>query len=329
MKKIFFVSTENGCNNNCIGCADNNVCKPKNGRAIEGIFGDLEAGARKGYQNLHLAGGEVTIQDNIFEVLEKAKKLYNKIYITSNGRMFAYISFAKKMAESGVTDFNITLAGHNQRTHEAWTNTPGSFEQTINGIKNLKALNKNVCINYLVWRKSFNEINKAVSLLQKMGIAHIDFFNLVPLGKAKKIYSRLYIPLKELAGLEEVQFSSISNVEIEDFPLCVFSKEFRNQPNIHIFDTSGKIYKDEKGRIENYSLFAAREFNFCINSNLSLQKDVEKAESKFKTYRIKINACEGCSQKESCGGIFADYVNLVGEEKANSEIAWLRKKQGY
>ena len=38
MKKIYFVSTENGCNNFCTGCADNNHNKSKNGREINRII---------------------------------------------------------------------------------------------------------------------------------------------------------------------------------------------------------------------------------------------------------------------------------------------------
>lgn len=331
MKKIFFVSTENGCNNNCIGCADNNLNKPKKGRDMNKIFKDLELGAEKGYKNLHLAGGEVTIQDNIFDILQKANELYDEIYITSNGRIFSYRSFAKKIVDSGVTQFNITLCGPNQKIHEAWTRTPGSFKQTIKGIKNLRSLTNNICVNYLIWRKSLYKVKNTLLLLKKLGIKHIDFFNLAPLGRGKTYYNQLYAPLKDLLKLEKQVslFDSFSDIEIEDFPLCVFSDVFMNKSNIHVFDTSGRIYKDEKGNIETYSLFAAKEFNFCINSNLTVQKDIKKMENKFKTYKIKIKECNNCLKKDSCGGIFSDYIKLVGECQIKKEITHLREKQNY
>lgn len=332
MKRIFFVSTENGCNNCCIGCADNNFDKPKNGRDLNEIFQDLELGAEKGYRNLHLAGGEITIQDNIFDIIKQAKKFYDKIYITSNGRMFSYLSFTKRMVGSGITSYNITLCGPNQQTHEAWTQTPGSFRQTIKGIKNLRSLTKNVCINHLIWKESFNKIPDTMILLNKLNIQHVDFFNLAPLGRAKKNYHGLSVPLKDLLLLEKQILlfdNTFSNIELEDFPLCIFTDNFLNKINIHVFDTSGRVYKDAKGNIENYSLFAAREFNFCVNSNLTIQKELKSVETQFKKYRLKIDSCENCLKKEKCGGLFSDYIRLVGIDYINQEIADLRKKQNY
>ncbi len=329
MKKIFFVSTENGCNNNCLGCADNNLNKPKNGRDISGIFRDLELGAEKGYKNLHLAGGEVTIQDNIFQILKKAKELYDEVYITSNGRMFSYPSFTKKMVDAGITHFNITLCGPNKDIHESWTRTPGSFRQTIQGIGNLRSFTKKVGINYLVWKKSFDKVKETMELLEKMAIRDIDLFNLVPLGRARRNYYKLFVPLEKLLVLEDQLslFKSFLNIEIEDFPLCIFSQDFMDRGDVHIFDTSGKIYKDKEGNIENYSLFAAREFNFCVNSNLTFQRQSESAENKFKRYRIKIKSCEGCPRIRLCEGIFCDYIKLVGASQIEKEINSLRQKR--
>jgi len=331
MKRIFFVSTENGCNNNCIGCADDNSDKPKNGRDIKEIFYDLEEGVKKGYKYLHLAGGELTIQDNLFEILEKANSLYEEIYFTSNGRMFSYLPFAKKMVKSGITSFNITLAGSNKEIHESWTNTPGSFEQTVKGIKNLRSLTENVCVNYLVWKKSFDKLTDVVKLLEKLNIKHIDLFNVVPLGRAKNIYSDLFVPLKDLLVLEE-QLSCnnlLTNIEIEDFPRCIFSEEFFGKSNVHIFDTSGKIYTDEDGNLDNYSLFAAKHFDFCVNSNLTVKERLEEVRKKFEEYRIKIDTCKTCSKNEVCGGIFSDYLDMNGKDETEKEILFLRSKQGY
>jgi MoaA/NifB/PqqE/SkfB family radical SAM enzyme len=326
MKKIFFVSTENGCNNSCIGCADNNSGKSKNGRATKDILSDLEQGAKNGYKNLHITGGEFTIQNNVFDILGKARKLYDEIYITSNGRMFSYFPFAKKMVASGITQFNITLCGLD-KNHDKWTQVKGSYNETIKGIKNLLSLKANVCVNYLLWKGAFNDFDKAMLMLQQIGVNHVDIFNLVPLGKAKKSYNQLIVELNELINVEKIlEKFNFDDVEIEDFPLCIFSESFRNMKNVHIFDTSGKVFLDDKGGIANFSVFAAREFGLCLNSNLTVEKDINKAKEKFNDYRLKIKACDGCKLLNKCNGVFADYTKI---RNAEFEVMKLRKMHGY
>ncbi|MFT4304434.1 MAG: radical SAM protein [Candidatus Woesearchaeota archaeon] len=326
MKKIFFVSTENGCNNNCIGCADNNIDKLKNGRDINDIFDDLEKGFKLGYKNLHITGGEFTIQDNIFLILRKAVSLYDEVYITSNGRRFSYLPFAKKMVDIGITQFNITLCG-DKKNHDYWTQVPGSFDETISGINNLISLNANVCVNYLLWKGAFNDIQKVLGLIHDLGVKNLDIFNLVPLGNAKSIYSDILVPISSLNVLEKyLKNLSFNNIEIEDFPLCIFSKEFSKLNNVHIFDTSGQIFYDPNGDVINYSVFAAREFGLCLNSNLTVKEGINKVKDKFHNYRIKVDACNGCLMYDKCAGVFTDYVKL---NDVNNELISLRKSQGY
>ena len=331
MKKIHFVSTANGCNNNCIGCGDNVSLTSKDGRDIEDISRDLELGAESGYKILHLAGGEVTIQSNIFQILKKAKELYDHIYITSNGRMFSYRRFAVEMARSGVTFFKISLLGPDRETHESWTRTPGSFEQTIRGIRNLSSLTKNICVNHLAWRGSHDKIGNTMRLVESLGVNKIDFFNLAPVGRARENYGMLFVDLTELTELEkQIALSgSFESIELEDFPLCVFSEELVERRDVHAFDTSGKIYTDAEGNVENYSLFAAKDFGFCIDSNITIQKNIDEVRKRFGTFRKKTGSCKGCKKRKACSGIFSEYIRLKGIENVEREIGLLRRRQGF
>ncbi|MFW5847006.1 MAG: radical SAM protein [Nanoarchaeota archaeon] len=326
-KKIFFLSTENGCNNNCIGCADNNFNrhKNKNGRSLNEIKKDLKEGVNAGFEILHIAGGEFTIQDNIFDILDLAKKSYDEIFITSNGRMFSNLEFSKNIAKYNLNQINITLAGKDSKTHDLWTNVEGSFNQVIKGIINLKNLNQKININLLYWKQDYNQVYEMLELLKKLGVDTISIFNLVPLGKAKPIFKELTTTLKQQATLEnQVKKSNLSNVTFEDFPYCIFSKEFLEE--ITIINTSGMIYKNELGQVINYSLFVARENNVNIESNLKFQEDVKGKETLFKEYRKKIEVCNNCSKKNLCKGVFEKYIEDFGKENVEKELKLLMEE---
>jgi len=331
MNKIFFVSTENTCNNNCIGCADKSrikIKKTKNGRPTIEIFQDLKKGAKKGFKNIHFTGGEITIQDNFFEIISKAVQLYEKVYITSNGRMFSNKEFAKKTIKQGVTDINITLAGQNSEIHEKWTQVPKSFMQTIKGIQNLRKYTKNITLNILIWKENYQKLSNILKIAKKLKIKKIDLFNLVPLGNAKKIYKKIKVDVSNLIKIENqiIPFQKYFNsIEIEDFPKCIFSKKFEAMENIHIFDTSGKIFLNKKNEIINYSVFAAREMNIPILNNFSVQDNIKELQEKIQNYRIKINACLTCPRKDNCEGIFSYYIKLKGKNKVEKELENLKK----
>jgi len=48
------------------------------------------------------------------------------------------LSFCIKTIKAGATQFGPSLHGHNVETHDSLTGAKGSFDQTVQGIKNLK-----------------------------------------------------------------------------------------------------------------------------------------------------------------------------------------------
>ena len=125
------------CNNNCWFCSEmRNKGKPdKDTRTVKS---ELFNSRKNGFQRIVFTGGEPTIRPDIVELVSYAKSLgFEEIFIITNGRMLFYEELARRLAEAGLTHILFSLHGPNAAVHDCLTRSPGSFKQTVQGIKNM------------------------------------------------------------------------------------------------------------------------------------------------------------------------------------------------
>ncbi|MBU2579523.1 radical SAM protein [Patescibacteria group bacterium] len=326
--KVFTVTTEGPCNCRCLGCGTPRLYKP---RSTAEILKDIKAGARAGYHVIEIIGGEPTIHPDFLILSEKAREMYKKIYLTSNGITLANNTFAKKVF-SIFDSINITLYGHNAKLHESWTKNKGSFIKTTRGIRNCLSVNpKSVLVTHLVWKKNFPYLRQLITRDIKLGVKNIDLLNIQPIGSAKHIFKKLVVPLKELSnfGLNFIDLlDNFESVEIEDYPFCIFPKEIleKTKNNVHIIDIAGQIFLNDKKQINCYDLFMTHNISSGMDSTLKTSKNIKLIKDKMKKYRYHLNACKGCYFINECNGIFEEYVKIFGRKKVEAEIKAIRAK---
>ncbi len=89
----------------------------------------------------NLTGGEPTIHPEFLRVLALIRTEFpaNLIRLLSNGRMFAEANFARRTCGIVGLPFEIAVPmfGGDARSHEAISRTPLSFQQTVQGLRNL------------------------------------------------------------------------------------------------------------------------------------------------------------------------------------------------
>ncbi|MBW2977574.1 radical SAM protein [Candidatus Woesearchaeota archaeon] len=332
-KSIYYVNTNNGCNNSCIGCGISRSCLgSKEGRDYSEIVNDLNLGKKKGFKIVHIAGGENTIQKNYFDILKKAKQLYKEVYTTTNGRMLSYKKFAAKLIKVNPTSICISLYGHNKKLHEEWSQTPNSFNQTVKGIINMFPIKDKITINVVLWRKNYKYLSNILSFIKQLGIKSVCLLNILPTGRGKEIYDKLYINLKELSVLENSIIPFLDffhSIEIEDFPLCVFSREFRKKKNVHIKDLSTSIKRDSTGEIVDLGLFMVEEMGITMLNSIQLIEQVKKFKPDPNKFIRKINTCKLCKNNKLCKGIFVQYLKTRKIKNVEKELSFLINKNNY
>jgi len=290
--KSLNIKTGFKCNSCCKFCIqeEERFCgKDKTTKEIKEVLKDNSAN----FKGLILTGGEITIRDDIFEIVKFAKECgYKIIQIQSNGRMFFYMDFCQRIIEAGATEFGISLNGSTKEIHDYLSCTEGSFEQTMQGIRNLKKLNKSVCTNTVLTKTNFKDLKNIIEMLMEMGVngSRISFMQinnsikndpklideLVPRYSEVKTYLENII---RIADNEKYQLT------LGGFPLCTLNKEFRQNiveeciPDLFIYDKEGLI-----------------DFQKMLESGV----------------RKKEENCKHCQFNKDCIGPWLRYVQIFG-----------------
>ncbi|MGC9046947.1 MAG: radical SAM protein [Minisyncoccia bacterium] len=163
------------CNNRCIFCiqGDKRFFVPnKTDQEIRNILFKM----RKSHEGVVFTGGEPTIRPELISWVKYAHDLgYKIIQIQSNGRMFSYKDYCLKLIKAGANEFSPAIHGSNSKIHDTLTRVPGSFKQTLQGIKNLKELNQYVITNTVVTRINYKDLPTLAKLLVKLKVDQFQF----------------------------------------------------------------------------------------------------------------------------------------------------------
>lgn len=163
------------CNNRCRFCVQGNKRETSPNKSDEEVRAILKKEV-KDHQGVVFTGGEPTVRKELIGWVECAKSLgYGRIQIQTNGRLFAYKSFCEKMVKAGVNEFSPALHGSNAKIHDYLTQVPGSFNQTIQGIKNLKSLNQYILTNTVITKPNYKDLPNLAKLLSDLKVDQFQF----------------------------------------------------------------------------------------------------------------------------------------------------------
>jgi len=299
-KKKIVIFLGYSCNNNCIFCINaekRNIIKDK---ATSQILKEIYLSSKKEKIDIiEFIGGETTIRDDFFEIISAAKKLkIPDIVIATNGRMFSDMDFAKKAIEAGLKSIIFSIHAHNSKLHDLLTRSPGSFEQLMKGVKNLKKIGFNkINGNTTVVKQNFKNLDKIAKLHIKLGIknveyifvdpqyggAHNDFENIVPRISEASVYMRKALDIGRKAGYLQWHVRYV--------PLCYF-----------------KDYLNQISEIKEAKLFRSKHWAPDF-----INEDV--VENRKKYARIKTQKCRGCLLYNICEGIWTEYIKHYGDSE--------------
>lgn len=163
------------CNNRCRFCVQGNkreICPNRSDEEVRAILRKEV----KDHQGVVFTGGEPTVRKELAEWVKYAKELgYEAIQIQTNGRMFAYKDFCSKVIRAGADEFSPALHASNAKVHNYLTRVSGSFEQTVQGIKNLKSLGQYILTNTVITKPNYKDLPNLAKLLVDLGVDQFQF----------------------------------------------------------------------------------------------------------------------------------------------------------
>lgn len=160
------------CNNNCLFCVNEtdhirNLDLPT--CEVKAMLQETKAF----FDGIIFNGGEPSIRTDIVELVSYAKEIgFKTIMMISNGRMFAYPDFCVRLFSAGLNLVFVTIEASHAALHDRLTAVKGSFNETIQGIRNLKKNGTEVYTNTVINKINCPDLPNLPLLLSRLGISY-------------------------------------------------------------------------------------------------------------------------------------------------------------
>lgn len=195
----------NKCNLNCLHCHQDS--KPTSSYpelTTSQAFKVIDNMNDAGVAILTFSGGEPLLRKDIYDVIKRANDCGMLCTIASNGTLMT-IETAKKLAKVGVKRVEIGLDGAKPETHDYLRNRPGSFEATIQGIRNCAAVGfDELATTMTLYSENVNALEETIDLAEKLGATRFYLNRLIPAGRGCDAMHLDVKPKEKIKALEAI-----------------------------------------------------------------------------------------------------------------------------
>ncbi|MCA9061639.1 MAG: radical SAM protein [Planctomycetaceae bacterium] len=214
---------------------------PADDRAFQDLLEENEREQK--WKGLILTGAEVTLRKDLPQLAQRARAAgFEHVRIQTHGMRLSDVSYCETLVNAGVDEFFISLTAHTAELHDAITEVPGSFDRTVQGIRNLDEYpDVSIMTNTVVTRKSYHGLVDVVELLRGIRqLKKMDFWCYWPMaeeGDPELLVSHLDVRPKLLKAIRLARLLG-REVEVKNFPQCLMGAEsdalINDQPELRI-----------------------------------------------------------------------------------------------
>ena len=267
------------CNNRCTFCAVGTRTQLHG--HTESQHEHLREYRARGVTMVDFDGGEPTLHPDLIKTVRYARSIgYERINVTTNGRMAFYEDYAKKLVSSGLTTLLFSVHGPDARSHAQQVGVAEAFEQTVGGIRNcVKYMPRGVELgmNVTLTKSNIDKLEALTQLAFELGLRWINIQFLTPFGRAT---SMIAPDTEEAARITRGvidRWKSRMKVQVINLPFCFM-----------------RGYEDH---LEGDLLKLARHMIFVNNEDVNLAEYLAER-------RVRKPVCAGCTRAVFCGGFY-------------------------
>lgn len=267
------------CNNHCTFCAVGTRTQIDGHptRQREHLAKYRQAGVHM----VDFDGGEPTMNPELIALIRHARALgYDRINVTTNGRLCAYPDFARRLVTSGLTTLLFSIHGATAKSHGREVGVPEAFEQSVAGIEHCVAAappGVELGLNITLTRHNVAELPEVGALALRLGLRWINIQFLTPFGRATSRHA----PDTAAAAAIVRDFidghADRMKIQVINLPFCFLPGYER-----HLAGDVGKL---------------RRHMVFVNNETVNLAAYLAER-------RVHTEACAPCPHRVFCGGFY-------------------------
>ena len=296
MKKIspyacYEVMLNYTCNARCMFCSQGNFDKARLA-SFEQTAKSIYIAWQEGYRRIGFTGGDPLVSPDIITAISLAKKIgFPFIRVQTNGIRLGDRDFCKRLAAAGLTLCKLSFASDIPEEHDRLMGHAGAFEQSVAGLKTLRALKVRISVNILITKYTYHRIADIIRSFLAMGVRNFIIVYPLYVGAMFRNSSELGIPLEDCTGpfaeasrlMEEIGLGN--EILFLNVPACFLKGRESLSIGLNPFNTT---VADPDGR----------------HTNLD---DTSAAD------RQKVPGCDKCRLKDKCSGLELSYIKIFGD----------------
>lgn len=187
---LVFWETTRACPLYCIHCRASAISHGLPGELTteEGYrLIDEVASFGKPYPTIIFTGGDPLKRDDLFELLQYASKLGVGFAVSPAVSELLTTHALMRMRVLCPSSVSISLDGATAQMHDAIRRRGGTFDRTIEVIREALGLGLNVQVNTVIMRKNYLELPQIFYLMRRLGVKTWELFFLVKVGRGTEV----------------------------------------------------------------------------------------------------------------------------------------------
>jgi radical SAM protein with 4Fe4S-binding SPASM domain len=175
------------CNLNCQHCYESAGMKGTDELTTEEALHGIDILADAGVLILAFSGGEPTLRPDIAQLIKHSADRGMFTAIATNAVVLAQLKKVQELKKAGLQFAQISLDGSNPKTHDSFRGVPGTFNKTVQGIKNCVAEGLFVEVATTATRHNLEEVPALIDLAAELGANWFMLYNFIPTGRGVDI----------------------------------------------------------------------------------------------------------------------------------------------
>jgi len=206
------------CNLKCIHCYSTPHHEDLELKEVYNVIDNVYEG---GAAIIDFGGGEPLLRDDIFDILLYSKNVGLYTSISTNG-IFLNEEYIKRLKDLKIDHICISLDGANPETHDYIRNKSGTYEKTIEAIKNCVDAGINTQVSTVFMSSNIDELEELYNLLDLLNINGWFVYDFIPAGRGSELKNEMLNSKQRQQLFEQLQnYAASSNMSIKPYPYSI------------------------------------------------------------------------------------------------------------
>jgi len=132
-------------------------------------------------------GGDPLLRKDLFELLSHATKAGVRFAVSPAITELLSYDALKRIKEAGASAISISLDGASAQTHDSIRRREGTYQRTIQAMKDAASLGLNAQVNTAIMKRNYTELPQIFHLIRSLGTKTWELFFLVKVGRGAEV----------------------------------------------------------------------------------------------------------------------------------------------